>query len=164
MSAGFRAVQWNRAKLVYDGILLAGVVLYIGAYLTLVYWLEPPKDQLAAIDIRIRALGTCAFLMLHVILSIGPLTRLDRRFLPLLYNRRHFGVAMFVVALAHGIFSLVQFHAQGDRPPLVSLLASNTRYGSIAQFPFQILGAAALVVLFIMAATSHDFWLHTLSP
>ncbi len=44
MSAGFRAVQWNRAKLVYDGILLAGVALYIGAYLTLVYWLDPPKD------------------------------------------------------------------------------------------------------------------------
>ena len=97
MSAGFRAVQWNRAKLVYDGILLVGVVLYIGAYLTLVYWLEPPKDQLAAIDIRIRALGTCAFLMLTMILSIGPLTRLDRRFLPLLYNRRHFGVLTFFV-------------------------------------------------------------------
>ena len=45
MSAGFRAVQWNRAKLVYDGILLAGVVLYIGAYLTLMYWLDPPKDH-----------------------------------------------------------------------------------------------------------------------
>ena len=29
MSAGFRAVQWNRTKLVYDGILLAGVVLYL---------------------------------------------------------------------------------------------------------------------------------------
>jgi hypothetical protein len=29
MSAGFRAVQWNQAKLVYDGILLAGVALYI---------------------------------------------------------------------------------------------------------------------------------------
>jgi hypothetical protein len=28
MSAGFRAVQWNRAKVVYDGILLAGVALY----------------------------------------------------------------------------------------------------------------------------------------
>ena len=28
MSAGFRAVQWNRAKLVYDAILLAGVALY----------------------------------------------------------------------------------------------------------------------------------------
>ena len=33
MSAGFRAVQWNRAKLVYDAILLAGVALFIGAYL-----------------------------------------------------------------------------------------------------------------------------------
>src|SRR6516165_9549439 len=75
MSAGFRAVQWNRAKLVYDGILLAGVVLYIGAYLTLMYWLDPPKDQLAAIDLRIRAFGSCAFFMLTVILSIGPLTR-----------------------------------------------------------------------------------------
>src|SRR6266436_2485228 len=78
MSAGFRAVQWNRAKLVYDGILLAGVVLYIGAYLTLVYWLDPPKDQPAAIDLCIRAFGTCAFFMLTMILSIGPLTRWRR--------------------------------------------------------------------------------------
>ena len=54
MSAGFRAVQWNRTKLVYDGILLAGVVLYIGGYLTLVYWLDPPQDQLAAIEPRQR--------------------------------------------------------------------------------------------------------------
>ena len=89
MSAGFRAVQWNRAKVVYDGILLAGVALYIGAYLTLAYWLDPPKDQPAAIDLRIRAFGTCAFFMLTIILSIGPLARLDRRLLPLLYNRRH---------------------------------------------------------------------------
>src|SRR6516165_155197 len=44
MSAGFRAVQWNQAKLVYDSILLASVVLYISCYLTLVYWLDPPKD------------------------------------------------------------------------------------------------------------------------
>ena len=86
MSAGFRAVQWTRTKLVYDGILLGGVVLYIGAYLTLMYWLDPPKDLPAAIDLRIRAFGTCAFFMLTMILSIGPLTRLDRRFLPLLYN------------------------------------------------------------------------------
>src|SRR5438034_3539734 len=75
MSAGFRAVQWNRAKLVYDGILLASVTLYISAYLTVVYWLDPPKDQLAAIDLGIRAFGTCAFLMLTAILSIGPLAR-----------------------------------------------------------------------------------------
>src|SRR6516165_6367885 len=115
MSAGFRAVQWNQAKLVYHGILLAGVVLYIGTYLTLMYSLDPPKDQPAAIDLRIRAFGTCAFFMLTIILSIGPLTRLDRRFLPLLYNRRHFGVLTFFI-------------------------------------------------LFLMAATSHDYWLVFLTP
>jgi len=43
MSTGFRAVQWNRAKLVYDASLLAGVVLYIGTYLILDHWLDPPK-------------------------------------------------------------------------------------------------------------------------
>jgi hypothetical protein len=61
MSSAFRAVQWNRTKLVYDGILLAGVALYISAYLILVYWLDPPKDLPAAIDLRIRAFGSCAF-------------------------------------------------------------------------------------------------------
>src|SRR5258708_21787195 len=104
MSAGFRAVQWNRTKLVYDGILLAAVVLYIGAYLTLVYWLDPPKDQPAAIDLRIRAFGTCAFFMLTVILSIGPLARLACRFLTLLYTRRHFGLLSFLVLLLHASF------------------------------------------------------------
>jgi hypothetical protein len=92
MSSAFRAVQWNRKKLVYDGILLAGVALYISTYMILVYWFDPPKDLPAALDLRIRAFGSCAFFMLTIILSIGPLTRLDRRFLPLLYNRRHFGV------------------------------------------------------------------------
>jgi hypothetical protein len=76
MSAGFGAVQWNRAKLVYDGFLLASVTLYISAYLTVVYWLDPPNDQLSAIDLRIRAFGSCAFFMLTTILSIGPLARL----------------------------------------------------------------------------------------
>ena len=55
MSAGFRAVQWNRAKLVYDGVLLAGVTLYIGTYILLSFWHDPPKDEPAAIDVRIRA-------------------------------------------------------------------------------------------------------------
>jgi len=70
---------------------------------------------------------------------------------------------MFLAALVHGMFSLVQFHALGDVSPLVSLFISNTRYGSLAAFPFQSLGFAALLILFVMAATSHDFWLHNLS-
>jgi nitrite reductase/ring-hydroxylating ferredoxin subunit len=66
--------------------------------------------------------------------------------------------------LAHGTFSLIQFHALGDTNPIVSLLVSNTRFRSVADFPFELLGVAALGILFLMAATSHDFWLHLLSP
>lgn len=111
----------------------------------------------------IRGLGTLALLMLHVILCVGPLCRLDPRFPPLPYNRRHLGVTMFFMAMAHGVSSLVQFHALGDVSPLVSLFVSNTRYGNLAQFPFQTLGPEALAILFLMAATSHDFWLKNLS-
>jgi nitrite reductase/ring-hydroxylating ferredoxin subunit len=70
---------------------------------------------------------------------------------------------MFVLALAHGTFSLVQFHAFGNVNPLLSLFVSNTHYASLADFPFQALGFFALLILFLMAATSHDFWLHNLT-
>ena len=83
--------------------------------------------------------------------------------LPLLYNRRHLGVMMFTLALAHGAFSIVQFHSGGVPNPLVSVFVSNGRYGSVDQFPFQPFGFIALVILFLMAATSHDFWLHNLT-
>jgi nitrite reductase/ring-hydroxylating ferredoxin subunit/DMSO/TMAO reductase YedYZ heme-binding membrane subunit len=164
MSSGFSAVQWNRKKLVYDGILLAGVALYIGAYLTLVYWLDPPKDQLAAIDLRIRVFGTCAFFMLTIILSIGPLTRLDRRFLPLLYNRRHFGVLTFFIALLHASFMVEWYAVQDALPSLYDELTKVSDYGKFIGFPFKALGLVALLILFLMAATSHDYWLVFLTP
>jgi len=44
------------------------------------------------------------------------------------------------------------------------LFASNTQFGSLSQFPFQALGFFALIIFFLMAITSHDFWLHNLSP
>ncbi len=112
----------------------------------------------------IRSTGTLALLLLHIILVIGPLSRLDKRFLPLLYNRRHLGVIMFLVALVHGGFSILQFHAFGDLNPIVSVITSNTHYGNLMRFPFQSLGLVALILLFLMAATSHDFWLHNLGP
>ena len=164
MSAGFRAVQWNRAKLVYDGILLAGVTLYIGTYILLSVWLDPPKDEPAAIDVRIRAFGTCAFFMLTIILSIGPLARLDRRFLPLLYNRRHFGVLTFFVALLHASFMIEWFAVQNALPSLYDELTKVSDYGKFIGFPFKALGLLALLILFVMAATSHDFWLAFLTP
>ena len=61
------------------------------------------------------------------------------------------------------MFSIVQFHALGTLNPLVSVLVSNARYATISQLPFQPFGLAALVILFLMAATSHDFWLHNLT-
>jgi methionine sulfoxide reductase heme-binding subunit len=160
MSAGYRAVQWSPGKRVYDGTLAALLALYLATFLVATLTARP---EITAETALIRAFGTAALLLLHVVLAIGPLARLDRRFLPLLWNRRHLGVTMFFCALAHGGFALVQHHALGDQNPVVSLLASNPRYGSLAQFPFEALGAAALAILFLMAATSHDFWLANLT-
>jgi nitrite reductase/ring-hydroxylating ferredoxin subunit/DMSO/TMAO reductase YedYZ heme-binding membrane subunit len=164
MSTGFRAVQWNRAKLVYDGVLVGAVTLYIGAFLILGAWLDPPKDAPAAADLRIKAFGSAAFLMLTVILSIGPLARLDRRFLPLLYNRRHFGVLTFGIAVVHVWFMIDWYLLQGNLPNLWTELTAWPDYGRFIGFPFKVLGIAALVILFVMAATSHDFWLSFLTP
>ncbi len=161
MAHNFQAVGWNRQKKIYDRVLLAGVVLYLAVFVGVGLLLRPN----ATIEtLLIRAFGTGALLLLHVVLSIGPLCRLNPRFLPLLYNRRHLGVATFTLALAHGSFAIVQFHFLGNVNPLVSVLSSNGRWDSLSQFPFQPLGLAALVILFLMAATSHDFWLANLTP
>ena len=160
MSVQYRAVGWNRQKRIYDSVLIAASLLYLAIFAGAGALLYPAAT---AETLLIRGFGTLALVLLHVILCIGPLCRLDRRFLPLLYNRRHLGVTMFVVALVHGTFSIIQFHALGDVSPLVSLFISNTRYGSLMNFPFQALGFFALLILFVLAATSHDFWLHNLS-
>ena len=160
MSVSYRAVGWTRHKKIYDLVVVAAVVVYLGVFTGVGVATHP---QTTIETQLIRALGTAAFLLLHIILSIGPLARLDRRFLPLLYNRRHLGVTMFLVALGHGAFGLFQFHALGDVDPLTSVLVSNGRYDSLSQFPFQPLGLLALLILFLMAATSHDFWLANLT-
>ena len=160
MSVQYGAISWNRQKKVYDYTLLSCLGLYLAVFLGVGFWRNP---YATAETLLIRALGTAALLLLHVVLCIGPLARLDRRFLPLLYNRRHLGVATFLLGLAHGIFALVQFHALGNVNPLISLFVSNPRYNNLAQFPFQALGFLALIILFLMAATSHDFWLRNLT-
>jgi len=164
MSVGFRAVQWNRSKIVYDVVLLVAVWLFLAAFYVIGKWLNPPKDLPAAIDLNIRAFGSCAFLMLTIILCIGPLARINCRFLPLLYNRRHFGVLTFFVALAHAWFMVQWFIAVDNVPYIVEELTKWSDYGKFIGFPFKALGIAALLVLFVMAATSHDFWLVFLGP
>jgi len=160
MSVQYGAISWNRQKRVYDQTLVSLVALYIAIFVGVGAWRNPSAT---AETLLIRALGTAAFLLLNVVLCIGPLSRLDRRFLPVLYNRRHLGVTTFLLGLAHGGFGLVQFHALGNVNPLISLFISNPRYGTVANFPFQALGFVALIILFLMAATSHDFWLRNLS-
>ncbi|MCB9331512.1 MAG: ferric reductase-like transmembrane domain-containing protein [Lewinellaceae bacterium] len=161
MSLSYEPVHWTPHKKLYDRLILVFVLVYLLLFSVLNLWLHP---QITAETLVIRATGTLAFLMLHVILSIGPLCRLNPRFLPLLYNRRHLGVSMFLIALVHGVFNLVQFHSLGNVDPLVSLFTSNMQYGSLARFPFQAPGFFALIILFLMAATSHDFWLKNLTP
>lgn len=102
--------------------------------------------------------------MLSFVLLIGPLARVSPRFLPVLHNRRHLGVATFLVALVHGAFATLQFHALGDVNPLASVLSSDGSFTDGGAFPFQPLGAIGLGVLFLLAATSHDFWLANLTP
>src|SRR5437773_7756826 len=161
MSHQYQAIGWDRQKRVYDVVLLTGVTLYIALFIGFSAWLVP---YATAETLIIRAAGSAAFLLLHLVLCIGPLCRLDSRFLPLLYNRRHLGVVTFLLGAAHGIFAVIQFHSLGDKDALVSLLTSDQNFGSLPDFPFQQLGFLALLILFVMAATSHHSWLSNLTP
>ena len=161
MSHQYHAIGWNRQKRFYDLVIVSGVVAYVSLFIGLTTLLFP---YATAETMIIRAAGSAAFLLLHVVLCIGPLCRLDARFLPLLYNRRHLGVLTFLLGGFHGVFGIIQFHSFGDKDPLVSLLTSNENFRNLPDFPFQQLGFLALLILFLMAATSHDFWLRNLTP
>lgn len=161
MSAGYTAVVWNRQKKRYDWAIFGFCVLYLIAFVIVTAFVNP---DYTFETVLIRSASTLAVLLLHVILSIGPLARINKKFLPLLYNRRHLGVTMFCLAAVHGVFSIIQFHSLGNVNPFVSLFTSNTNFFSLSGFPFQSLGFFALIIFFLMAITSHDFWLHNLSP
>src|SRR5436190_19907278 len=85
MSTTYRAVAWNPQKRRYDivaaGLILAFLVVFLVVQATL-------RPELTIETLLIRALAAAAFTLLNIILCIGPLARLNRRFLPLLYNRR----------------------------------------------------------------------------
>lgn len=190
MSVTYKPVLWNWQKIMYDIVLLVSVGLYIFLFTTISTQIDPgidPRVDTRSVDIR--AYGSAAFILLHLILSIGPLSRLNPRFLPLLYNRRHMGVTMFFLALIHLVgveltiprnilqgfeITLQRFpwefdtvlgwyHDFGNLDPLISALVSNTNFFSYFSFPFESLGFVALAILFVMAATSHDFWLNNLT-
>ncbi len=159
MSVQYQGVGWNPQKKIYDRILWSGILgfnlLFIGGQLIFF-----PK--ITAETLILRTTSLTAVLLLHFILYIGPLCRINPRFLPLLYNRRHAGVAMFCFALIHGALATVHFHALGDTHPLISIFLANLNYNQLHHFPFQVLGFYALMIFMVMALTSHDFWLKSL--
>lgn len=164
MSASYRAVNWNRHKKIYDLVIAGAVIAFVGAFVFAGKLAWRGEHAISDEILIMRALGVCAIVMLHVILCIGPLARLDRRAAPLLYNRRHLGVTMFLVALGHAGLALMYYGAFGNVNPATALLARNDAFTSLSGFPFEWLGAIALAILFVMASTSHDFWLANLSP
>jgi nitrite reductase/ring-hydroxylating ferredoxin subunit/DMSO/TMAO reductase YedYZ heme-binding membrane subunit len=164
MSERYKPVGWNGSKIVYDVVVLAIVAVYVSVFL----WVAPAFQHVTLplddYTMRMNAFGTCAFLLLSLILAIGPATRLDPRFLPLLYNRRHLGVICFAVALTHAYAALDWYFSYGPYDRFEMLLRGNTSFGQVHGFPFEAFGIFALVVLLLLAATSHDFWLRFLTP
>src|SRR5262245_36052951 len=160
MGIEYRAVQWNRQKRIYDTVLVGAVAAYLVLFALVTKSLFPRvTDEI----MLMRAFGSASFLLLHIILCIGPLCRLNPAFLPLLYNRRHAGVTMFTLALVHAVLVVATYHAASDTNPILSIFVSSSINGSVSVIPFQPFGFFALVILFLMAATSHDFWLANLS-
>lgn len=159
MSVSYRAVGWNGFKKRYDQILALGVILYLAVFMGggLAFYPTVTPEILL-----IRAFGSGAILLLHLILVIGPMARLDRRWLTLLYNRRHLGVCMFLLSLIHSILVVATYHAGGDINPMISIFVQDAGM-TMGEFPFQVFGFLALLILFVMAATSHDFWLTNLT-
>jgi len=160
MGVEYASVQWNRQKKIYDAVLLVGVFAYLVLFGVTTKILFPwVTDEI----MLMRAFGTAAFLLLHIILCIGPLCRLNQKFLPLLYNRRHAGVTMFLLALVHSVLVIATYHAGSDTNPLLSIFVSSPIHATAGGIPFQSFGFFASVILFLMAATSHDFWLANLT-
>ncbi len=164
MSHEFVLVNWNPRKRVYDLCLWAGIIVYLAIFIGVSKQQFQGEDSISTAIILIRAFSTCGFLMLTLILCIGPLARIDDRFLPLLYNRRHFGVSFFLIALIHSGLSLFWYHSFGDINPIVSVITSGGDYQSLSGVPFQLFGLLALLIFFVLAATSHDYWNAVLGP
>lgn len=159
MSVSYKAVGWNPFKKRYDLWLVVGVLIYILLFVGISLVISPT----ASLGIMLmRAFGSGSLILLHFILCIGPLARMDRRWLPVLYNRRHLGVIMFLMALFHAFMAVFMYHSGSDVNPFVSIFTTDS--GSrMENFPFQAFGFVALLILFLMAATSHDFWLANLT-
>lgn len=162
MTNAYVSVQWNKHKKVYDLWIFGGCVLFVIVFVAGASVLRPHAN-LGPEVLVLRGLGALAFSLLHLILIMGPLARLSDRFAPLLYNRRHLGVATCLVGLLHAFLSLGYYGGFGVRNPFVALYGDGAS-GPLFGLPFEAWGLFGLLTLLVMAATSHDFWLKNLGP
>jgi len=162
VSHHYHAIHWNWQKRFYDLTILAVVLVAIVTFSVITLRQHP---NVTIETLLMRSTSFMAVFLLQVLLCIGPLARLSPRFLPLLYNRRHLGITVFLCGLVHATIATIQHHALGDTFPLVSIFTSYANEflrsfttGDVTQWPFEPFGAFALLVLYLMAVTSHDFW------
>ena len=81
MSASYVAVGWNRQKKIYDWILFGFCSLYLVLFIMGTAIFNP---DYTFETVLIRSTSTLALLLLHIILSIGPLSRINRFFFTLI--------------------------------------------------------------------------------
>jgi DMSO/TMAO reductase YedYZ heme-binding membrane subunit/nitrite reductase/ring-hydroxylating ferredoxin subunit len=154
MSAGYRAVSWMPHKKAYDLVLAAACVSFVVIFVGVGMAAYRPPNDISVPILVLRALGTLALVLLHITLAIGPIARLWPRTGFLLANRRHLGVTTFLVAGAHALLVYGFYGGFGVQNPILAVLVRPD--GGVG---FEFLGFVALLILLVMAATSHDFWL-----
>ena len=70
----------------------------------------------------------------------------------------------FIVAAIHGYSVLDWFIIRGSVPWIWHEITNAKDYVKFVGFPMKAIGLFCLIIFFIMAATSHDYWQKVLSP
>jgi hypothetical protein len=157
MSARCSPVGWTRAKLVRETLVLRAVALELRAYRGSGRPAWGRAHPSTGGPLAIRASGNCAPPLLTLAPAVGPLARLDRRFFPLLSNRRHLGgITAFEVG-GRAMQALGWRFAYSPLPAWGAVLVPEKTLGQARGFPFIPFGRAALAILAVLAGTSHDF-------
>ena len=75
MSVAYTWVGWNRQKRIYDAVLVAGITVYLMLFVLIGAVLTPPVARVSEVILLIRALGTCAMVMLTAIVKHLKMTK-----------------------------------------------------------------------------------------